>query len=206
MSLITLRAKSKPKQKSPGGVILYAGPSLWDDTPIVAIATGLKSASANRKTGDLIQVWILSDAGESPCNARFKSGRSASICGDCKHDRSDTCYVNVGQAPQAVYNAYKRGSYPIYNAAQHSQQFSGRNLRLGAYGDPAMVPLSVWCDIVPLVKAHTAYTHQWSKDYAQEYKRYAMASVDSQAEYLEAKRLGWRTFRVHTAEIGRAHV
>jgi hypothetical protein len=53
----------------------------------------------NRKTGNMIQVWILC-ANESPV-AAVKSGSDGIVCGDCKHrgngfsDR--TCYVNVGQ-------------------------------------------------------------------------------------------------------------
>ena len=49
--------------------------------PIVAILTGLRSPSANRKTGAMAQLWILS-ADESPVDAS-QSGADASVCGDC---------------------------------------------------------------------------------------------------------------------------
>jgi len=195
MQLATATNK-RLKKDTPKGLILYRGPSLWDDKPIVVIANKLAQGSDNRKTGELIQVWILSDNGEKPSDALYKSGLSRSVCGDCPNDALGTCYVNVGQAPNSVYRAYLSGSYVDYDAQQHSDLFEGRLIRLGAYGDPATVPISVWDAIVPLCAGNTGYTHQWRKEYAQDYKRYCMASADSQLDYIEAKRLGWRTFRV----------
>jgi len=70
--------------------------------------------SENRKTGDMVQVWILC-ANQSPVSA-VKLGLDSIVCGDCKHrgtgfsDR--TCCVNVGQGPNSVYRAYISGSYP----------------------------------------------------------------------------------------------
>ncbi len=177
------------------GTILYRGPSNYNSEPIVVIATGLKAGSANSKTGKLIQIYILSDADEKPSDALYKSGKSTSVCGDCKHDQWGTCYVNVGQGGNAVWGAYKRGNYPVYDAAKHADLFKDRLVRFGAYGDPAMVPMSVWQPILDLCKGHTAYTHQWNKAWAQGHK-FCMASVDTKAEYKLAKAAGWRTFRV----------
>ena len=178
------------------GTILYNGPSNFNGEPIVVIATGLKAGSANSKTGNLIQIYILSDDGEKPSDALFKSGKSTAVCGDCKHDQWGTCYVNIGQGGNAVYGAYKRGNYPVYDAAEHSHVFKDKLVRFGTYGDPAMVPMSVWEPIIKLCKNHTAYTHQWGKAWAAEYKSFCMASVDTKAEYEQAKSMGWRTFRV----------
>ena len=50
------------------GVILYEGPSLLDGEPIVAILTGLRSSSCNRKTGAMLQTWIMR-ADVSPAEA-----------------------------------------------------------------------------------------------------------------------------------------
>ena len=61
----------------PNGYILYEGPSGIDGAPIVVIATGFANSSANAKTGDMIQTWIIrSDI--APHHA-VKSGDDASI-------------------------------------------------------------------------------------------------------------------------------
>ena len=67
------------------------------------------------------------------------------------------CYVNIGQAPNAVYKGYKRGLYPIFDAALHAGQFEGRKIRLGAYGDPAAVPFDVLNTLVSYGIGHTGY-------------------------------------------------
>ena len=48
-----------PKAQAPNGYILYQGPSNIDGKPIVVIATGFANKSANGKTGDMIQTWII---------------------------------------------------------------------------------------------------------------------------------------------------
>ena len=92
------------------GYVIYEGLSPIDQRPIVVIAT---LSTTNRKTGNMVQVWILCKD-ESPVDA-ISSGLDRTICGDCKHRRQAngvrTCYVNVGQAPLAVWRAYKRGVY-----------------------------------------------------------------------------------------------
>ena len=48
-------------KKNNNGLILFKGRSLINDMPIVVIATGLKAVTSNKKTGDMIQTWILYD-------------------------------------------------------------------------------------------------------------------------------------------------
>lgn len=180
------------------GVVLYKGPSNIDGQPIVCIAT-LKSD--NSKTGDMVQTWILrSDI--DPATA-VKTGDDISICGLCEHrgtlGLNRSCYVNVGHAPLAVYKAYKRGNYPhIDHIAYDYQIFKNRSVRIGAYGDPAAVPIDIWRKIARHARAMTGYTHQWQQEHAQGLKKYCMASVDSFADLRHAKLLGWRTFRTST--------
>ena len=194
----------------PNGVILWRGASLLDGSPIVAIATGLNSKSSNRKTGAMVQTYILrSDV--DPI-AAIRTGQDASICGDCRHrgkaGHERTCYVNVGQGPLGVYRAFKRGRYPDmlnyygtrwthnpltdYNAARFVG--AGRTVRLGTYGDPAAVPAHIWRALTVNSTGHTGYTHQWRKFPA--LRALCMASCDSALEAREARNLGWRTFRV----------
>ena len=42
----------------------------------------------------------------------------------------------------------------------------------------------------------TGYTHQWANPLKAGYKRYLMASVESDETLAQAQNLGWRTFRV----------
>jgi hypothetical protein len=183
--------------KIPQGVILYDGPSRIDGKRIVAIATSI-AGSNNPKTGDTIQTYIL-PAEINPYSAIWE-GKDKSVCGDCKHASvksggMGTCYVNVAQGPFAVWKAWKNGNYdkPSIN---HLALFSNRVVRLGSYGDPVAVPIEVWDTILEGAKNHLGYTHQWEKAFAQPYKKYCMASADSRQEYVRAKLLGWRTFRV----------
>jgi hypothetical protein len=76
-----------------------------------------------------------------------------------------------------------------------------RNLRAGAYGDPAFVPLTVWRALYGDGIQGTGYTHQW-RDCDPEYRQYLMASVQSLAEAVEAWALGWRTYRVDLEGTG----
>lgn len=175
------------------GAIFYRGPSLLDGAPIVGIVTGINRPTANEKTGDLLQTWILRSH-VSP-TAAVVSGRDVSICGDCKLRGSSPadrlCYVTVFQAPLAVYKAYKRGNYRPLDLAS----IRGRGIRLGAYGDPAAIPTHVWQMLLTGASTWTGYTHQWrSCDRA--LSRIIMASVDSGDERIVADALGWRTFRV----------
>ena len=93
--------------------IIYKGPSVIDQKPIVAIAMYSK---ANTKTGPVVQTYILVD-GMSPLEAS-KTGADVSICGDCimrgdtttdpkrKQAKNRRCYVNLGQGPTIVYKSY----------------------------------------------------------------------------------------------------
>ena len=183
--------------KKPSGFILYRGPSLLDGAPIVAVAI---TKSSNVKTGDMVQTYILVDNGRSPVdNARDLL--DVSVCGDCPHRRGlgGDCYVNLGQGARAVLDGVNRGIYPVsQESAQEAAR--GRMVRLGTYGDPAAVPLSVWESLLKFAKGSTGYTHQWTKPQGQAVMTVCMASVDNEAQRMEAKALGYRTFRVRLEE------
>ena len=182
------------------GFIIYEGPSQIDGKPIVAIATGLKTKSRNSKTGGMVQTYILR-MDQSPLQAS-QSGDDVSICGDCPHrgEHVDgrvikrTCYVNLGQGPRAVYEMYQRGGYPKASAIGLGNIGKGRRVRLGAYGDPAAVPIHIWANLMAFAEAGTGYTHQWRTN--PELAAWCMASADSPEDREDAKAMGFRTFRV----------
>ena len=179
------------------GVVLYRGPSLLNGKRIVVVATNLRRSSRNVKTGEFVQTYILSDDGERPTDA-LDSGKDESVCGDCINRKVNgwgTCYVNVGQGPNQVYKAYKEGKYPDFTPDMLDDYFAGRNVRLGAYGDPAAVPTRVWAMLCGVAAGWTGYTHQWRKC-DPELKKYCMASVETVKGMRRAKAEGWKTFRV----------
>ncbi len=169
---------------------------LHEDAHRVIIATGFSTPSDNRKTGDMVQIWILVRACD-PVHA-IREGLDRLICGNCRHRGDGTggersCYVNVGQAPLGIWRAWKAGSYlPLPSVSV----FEGRKVRFGAYGDPTWIPLSLALAIAGVASGHTGYTHQWRKPSLQGWRSILMASVDTTAELVIARSMGWSTFRV----------
>ena len=182
----------------PNGFLLSEFDSPIDGQPCVAILT---LESTNRKTGNMCQVWImLRDI--NPVEA-IETGADYSICGNCIHRKNPetkkrSCYVNVGQSPNSIWKAYHRGAYPpaLDNINAVQKMLKGRSIRWGAYGDPALIPFTVFEFFNDFAKAHTGYTHQWKQQFAQIYKKYFQASCDGFNDYLEATAHGWHTFSV----------
>jgi hypothetical protein len=181
------------KQGPPQGAVLWQGPSRIDGKPIVAVATGFCRPSSNTVTGPVIQVWIFRSHVE-PLDAVHSEG-DRSVCGDCLH-RGSTCYVNVWREVTQVYRAFRQGTYPDYGPKM-LRHVKGRPVRLGAYGDPAAVPISVWRPLHRAAGLWLAYTHQWDRPWCDPaLKELCMASVDSPEQRERALALGWKTFRV----------
>lgn len=192
------------------GAILWQGASLIDGAPIVAIAVGLNAKSTNRKTGAMLQTYILRSHVD-PVSA-VRTGADVSICGDCRHrgptadGKGRTCYVNIAQGPLTVYRTFKRKGYPRVSSAPGRVPAlpaiealgEGRTVRLGTYGDPAAVPSEVWIALTRRAAGHTGYTHQWRT--ADALRALCMASVDNETEAAIARGMGWRTFRVALSE------
>lgn len=190
------------------GFIAWRGASALDGAPIVLIVT---LDSRNGKTGNVVQTWILRED-MHPLKA-IATGADASICGDCAMrgipaalgelygpHSGRICYVDVGKAPSQVWTAYRRGAYIDLSDDPETQRYlvRGRIVRIGSYGDGAMVPGIAWHRLVFGANGNTGYTHQWRQPWAQDMRAYCMASVESEAEALEARAMGWRTFRIRS--------
>jgi len=179
------------KTKKPTGYIIYEGVSQLNGEPIVGIIT---MKSANVKTGNMAQLWIMrSDI--HPIDAK-KQKLDDAVCGQCQFRQSlgGACYVNLGHAPSAVYRSYSKGSYPV---CDDLSIFEGMKVRFGAYGDPAAIPVSLLATLKRYVKNNTSYTHQWKDNKDNELlKQVSMASVDNLLEAQEASEAGYRWFRV----------
>jgi hypothetical protein len=175
------------------GAVVWEGPSLLDGGPVALIVPLGKYV--NRKTGSVVQSYIMrSDV--SPTDAA-RDGADESVCGDCthRHHTGGACYVNLGHGPWNIWKAYKRGNYGAVDD-RFFDAIEGRMLRLGAYGDPAAVPTDVWQMLADVCGSHIGYTHQWRRQEAQSLRHLCMASVDNAFQDVEAKEMGWRTFRV----------
>jgi len=194
------------RKTPPRGFVVYEGASLLTGEPIVCIAT---LHSTNRKTGDMVQTWILLQ-GMDPI-AGNRTGADRAICGDCPSrgaarpeaetglaaDRA--CYVDLGRSPLGIWRAWKRGIYPVASGhAAIAAVGRGRAVRLGAYGDPAAVPGYVNESLVSEARGHTAYSHQsaWDGGATGFDAARMMVSADSLAGAQRAWDSGARTFRV----------
>ena len=67
--MTSFTTKKTPAKQREKGFIIYDGPSMLDGEPIVAIAT---MKTSNRKTGEMVQVWIL----RSDVNSRSKQAKT----------------------------------------------------------------------------------------------------------------------------------
>lgn len=179
--------------------IIYEGPSLIDGNPIVAIA---QTHSGNRKTGDMVQTYILR-ADIDPVTAS-RTGADESICGQCPHRgkahngttgqaKDRTCYVTLAHGPLGKYKAYIKGRYGYATGHKAIRALGlGRVVRLGTYGDPCAVPNYIWESLIAACEGWTAYTHGAVNPMPQ----HIMTSADSLAQAESAWQRGERTFRV----------
>lgn len=185
-------------------MVIYDGPSLYDGEPIIVVAV----PDWNKKTGLMLSTWILL-RDVHPSLAAGDEQRDASICGSCKY-RYDPetgerlCYVRVGWEPAMVWEKYHDGEYR-HGGPNEANPWK-LPVRLGSYGDPAVVPVSIWKSLVTTVddpRQHTGYTHLWDdpsmliqSNIAEGLRELCMASVDDLDERERAQRAGWRTFMV----------
>lgn len=183
------------KRSLHNSVVFYEGPSRFNQTPIVGILTGLRLTSNNRKTGDMLQAWILV-RDQSPTDA-IRAGADAAICGDCSlrgdgvHGRG--CYVTYWQAPRMIWQTLP--TLARVDTRTLGFRILGRSVRLGAYGDPVAIPAPVWTSLLRHVET-IGYTQQWREPATQDYRGFLMASVLSSVAQEDARALGWRTYRV----------
>ena len=178
------------------GFIIDRGLSPIDGQPYVAILT---LESSNRKTGNMAQVWIMRED-INPVEA-VQTGEDVTICGNCPHrkqqDGTRSCYVNVGQGPNSIWKAYKRGAYrKRWSYYELSLILKAKRIRWGAYGDPSIINPDVVVKLNKFAQGHTGYTHQWRSEFASPFVGIFQASCDGFNDYLTASDMGWKTFTV----------
>lgn len=172
--------------------VAWEGESLLGDGLVAVLVTGLERQSKNRKTGPMVQVWIL------PVSGRRSAQDINSVCGTCPRQPTSlgdgSCYAWAVRAVPSVLRVAGASGTPRRSLSEAAVLLAGRKVRIGALGDPAAVPLEVWEALTSQAAGWTGYTHSWTTSPG--LARYCMASVDSEAEQMRAERNGWRTFRV----------
>ena len=155
----------------------------------------MNAKTSNKKTGDMIQTWILYD-GIEPHKAFKIKEYGETVCGNCPHAgyNNNSCYVKWFHAPLNVYKAYKNNRYDYFDG--NYEIFRDKSIRFGSCGDPTLIPIDIVKKIIEVSKNHTGYTHQWINKFALPYKGLFQASVDSFDEYLKANSLGFKCFYV----------
>lgn len=189
------------------GIVVYRGPSELGGGNVVAIIT---FRTENRKIGKMAQLWILPDNGLSPL-AAVQAGQNQSACGNCALQgqwdailgkvRNRVCYVNLGQGPRSIHSALSKGRYPAVSLERALELIRGLKLRLGAYGDPAALPIDLIEALVSVSSGHTGYSHQlfWiDRPKAERLAKLVMVSCHNRAQLEEAQRRNWRAFAVVT--------
>ena len=194
--------------------IAWEGASLIDGSPIVLILTGFIHHSSNKKSGRILQSWIIQQ-NILPTEAA-KHGRDKANCGDCplKLSNIGSCYVNLLPLNN-IYRKHRAGGYQ--KLSKHEIEIIKRYrypIRIGSYGetalqegfppqatanpkgDPTAIPFHIWEPIISASGKYTGYTHLWRNQSNYIWRKYLMASVENKSDARLAQSLGWRTFRV----------
>ena len=156
------------------------------------VITGFKSKSTNRKTGGMIQTYLL-DKKTLTSEPKVFGAK----CSDCP--MVSKCYVNhdkmsVRRTVKKLLNGEKT-SYSFSTLEEVLPLLKGERVRLGTYGDPSALPLQDMKKICETSDGWTGYTH-FFKEIDSDYSKYLMASVESLSSELLAHALGYLTFRV----------
>ena len=183
----------------------YEGPSTIDGGQIMGYISGERDPSKNTKTGPALQVGVM--VKDVHPSTAAKSGADHSVCGGCPlrpsvHKAEKAVGREVGDDPCYVTLFFKGAQWRSLSKAEVRRPIAeayvadANFVRFGDYGHMSAVPRDVIEPMLKSAKKWTMYTHEWRKPENQWLRHYAMASVHSEAERLEAKALGWRTFRI----------
>ena len=71
-------------------------------------------------------------------------------------------------------------------------------VRFGTYGEPSLLDVQLVKAMALSAKSWTGYTHQWNKEWANEYAEYFMASTHNKEETYKAKLKNYRSFIAST--------
>jgi hypothetical protein len=140
-------------------------------------------------------------------------------CLDCplsynkNNGKSGGCYTHKGMQLMGLKSMIRSLNKKIDSIKEFSQpefMFFINNVknthsidlvRFGAYGEPILLSLYVTGVLSSLSKKTTGYTHQWNKPKYNEYNKFFMASTHTDAERIDSKAKGFRSFFVASKEL-----
>lgn len=183
--LITITEKQPKKRQNKTKKLSSLKSCFVEYHSFYLVLTGLKLNSQNRKTGAMIQTYLID---KETIDEKSVFGSKCGLC-----PMVDKCYVSRDKL--TVRRLLKQGKYTQVTFNQMIELIKDKPIRLGTYGDPSIIPLSDLETIVSNTSMHTGYTHFYNEIPLQ-YSRYFMASVETLKDELYAQSLGYRTFRV----------
>jgi hypothetical protein len=190
----------KNKNKIQSSYLMGVYPSLATGKPVAVILTGLDGSGENGKLGRIISSHIISVATD-PINAT-KTGDNTDNCGYCPL-KNGICYVNYVYLQNLYRKFIGDGYQPLTREILTYVKNSNIGLRLGSYGDPAIIDIQNW---LPLLAACqnggiVGYSHQWQeKWFDHRWSKYLMASCETVEQVTIANKMGLRTYRVGLKE------
>ena len=167
---------------------------IWEDRErdLYAVLYCLDRPSANKKTGDMVQLAVF---GLQHKPTFYIKNKAQHMCGSCELVKQ--CYVN----PVNLNHIYEKTAHLDVERIPKLH----KPIRLGSWGDPGLLPKSLLHGLVYSAPGHTGYTHLW-QEIDTKYSQYLMASIDHLSahkanETLEqhkqmAQSLGYRTFTI----------
>lgn len=189
----------------PSNFVVYRGPSQLNGEPIIGVLGCVAQKSQNSKTGPMLMLSVF--AADLPPHEAWRSGADAAVCGSCPlrpslaSEGGLRCYVTQKAAlfVGRIWLAAKGLAVDLDGACRAIAR-SRRKLRLGHYGNMSALPSGVVAELVAAVNTRggygTCYEHEWRRPESQWLAHFAMASVETEEDALEAQALGWRTYRV----------
>jgi hypothetical protein len=185
-------------------VCIFDGPSNFNGERVIVLIAGYSRPSANTKTGNMLQSFIIPVSHES-IRLAVLAGADQAVCGNCKlrpaNNGNIPCYVDVVRGPGGAYRSWKSGNVWTVTP-ENAGAMATAPLRIGSWGDPACVDSEIWrrFEGQSSHKSGTGYTHDWLNNPG--LSDITMASIDpdnhpdTDEAMARAHALGFRTYRV----------
>lgn len=171
----------------------------------MTIETYMSPRSKNEKTSDIPTVWIgvnreqaraSCDAVQCPLRPWSEEAKAGGI----------KCYAHGKTPTMALASIEKKlardGRIPSMEEQLKKRAVTARFIRIGALGDPGVLPPGWWYKLEQLAKKNglgiLSYSHNWRN--RPDLAGHTMASCDSLAEAVEARAMGFRA-AVATREV-----
>jgi len=194
----------KPSANTATGTMAQIYIMRSDVSPVAAIATGADASICGecKMRGRVVSLdtathmaWGLDTNRRRLLLRRIESARDH---GESTLNIERACYVRTEQAPTVIFKAYAAGSYPNVTPRVAANMVRGGELRVGAYGDSAALPIGAVRPLADAADVLTNYTHGagYVPGRAKRLADFTMASADSPEQALKYQKEGLRTFRV----------